>query len=234
MKVLCTICARGGSKGLKNKNIKKLNNKPLIFYTIQSAINAKIFTNIVVSTDSFKIRNKIKNMNVSCWFLRSKKLSTDKISKLPVIQDTLRKAEKKFNIKYDYICDLDVTSPLRTKEDIISSFYKIKKKNIDNVISACHSRKNPFFNMVLKKKGSYKLVIDKKKYTRRQDAPKCFDLNASIYFWKRKALLKGKKIVGKNTALYVMPRNRSVDIDTIEDFKYVEYLIYKSNGKSKF
>ena len=85
MKVLCTICARGGSKGLKDKNIKRLNNKPLLFYTIQSAISANIFTNIVVSTDSLKIKNKINNMKVSCWYLRSKKLSTDKISKLPVM-----------------------------------------------------------------------------------------------------------------------------------------------------
>jgi CMP-N,N'-diacetyllegionaminic acid synthase len=230
MKVLCTICARSGSKGLKNKNIKNLNGKSLIFYTIESAISAKIFTNIVVSTDSLKIKDKIKNMKVSCWYLRSKKLSTDKISKLSVIQDTLKKSENKFNIKYDYICDLDVTSPLRTKKDIISSFNKVKKKNIDNVVSACYSRKNPFFNIVSKRNGKYKIVIDKKRYTRRQDAPKCFDLNASIYFWKRKALIKNKKIVGKKTALYVMPRNKSVDIDTIEDFKYVEYLM-KNNAK---
>ena len=152
MKVLCTICARGGSKGLKNKNIKNINGNPLIYYTIKSALKAKIFTNIVVSTDSLKIQKIAKRYNVSCWYLRKKKLSNNKVSKLPVIKDIFFRSEKKFNITYDYICDLDVTSPLRTKQDIISSFKKIKRKGVDNLVSVCHSKKNPFFNMIIKKK----------------------------------------------------------------------------------
>ena len=234
MKILCTICARSGSKGLKNKNIKQLLGKPLIYYTIKQAKDAKIFSNIVVSTDSEKIKRIANKLNVSCWYLRSKKLSNDYSSKLPVIKDTLIKSEKKFNIKYDYICDLDVTSPLRKIKDIILSYEKVKKKNIQNLVSVCSSKKNPFFNVIMKKKEGYKIVSSfSEKYKRRQDAPNCYDVNASIYFWTRQALITNKKLIGSQTNIHIMPQNRSIDIDTKDDFEYVEYLL-KKNGKNRF
>lgn len=234
MKILCTICARSGSKGLKNKNIKQLLGKPLIYYTIKQAKDAKIFNNIVVSTDSKKIKRIANKLNVSCWYLRSKKLSNDYSSKLPVIKDALVKSEKKFNIKYDYICDLDVTSPLRKIKDIILSYEKVKKRNIQNLVSVCSSKKNPFFNVIMKNKEGYKIVSSfSEKYKRRQDAPNCYDVNASIYFWKRQALITNKKLIGSQTNIHIMPQNRSIDIDTKDDFEYVEYLL-KKNGKNRF
>lgn len=234
MKILCTICARSGSQGLKNKNIKQLLGKPLMYYTIKQAKDAKIFSNIVVSTDSEKIKRIANKLNVSCWYLRSKKLSNDYSSKLPVIKDTLVKSEKKFNIKYDYICDLDVTSPLRKIKDIILSYEKVKKKNIQNLVSVCFSKKNPFFNVIMKKKEGYKIVSSfSGKYKRRQDAPNCYDVNASIYFWKRQALITNKKLIGSQTDIHIMPQNRSIDIDTKDDFEYVKYLL-KKNGKNRF
>ena len=232
MKVLCTICARGGSKGLKNKNIKKLLGSPLICHTIKQAQDAKIFHNIVVSTDSNKIQKIAKKFRVSSWYLRSKKLSNDYCSKLSVINDTLIKSEKKYGIRYDYICDLDVTSPLRKINDIIISYKKVKKKNIQNLVSVCFSKKNPFFNMIIKKKKGYEIVNSYKKYLRRQDAPLCYDVNASIYFWKRSALINNKMLIGPQTNIHIMPQNRSIDIDTKDDFEYVEYLL-KKNGKAR-
>tara|TARA_B100000941_G_C28472958_1_gene537486 strand:- start:731 stop:1429 length:699 start_codon:yes stop_codon:yes gene_type:complete len=232
MKILCTICARSGSKGIKNKNIKQLLGKPLIYYTIKQAKNAKIFSNIVVSTDSAKIKKIANKYKVSCWYLRSKKLSNDYSSKLPVIKDALIKSEKKFGIKYDYICDLDVTSPLRKIKDIILSYKKVKKKNIQNLISVCFSKKNPFFNVIIKKNKGFEIVnYSSRKYKRRQDAPVCYDVNAAIYFWKRQALIANKKLIGSQTNIHIMPQNRSIDIDTKDDFEYVEYLL-KKNGKN--
>ena len=120
------------------------------------------------------------------WFIRPKKLSNDKAAKMPVIRHAILEAEKKFNCKFDYICDLDVTSPLRKIDDIKKAFRKFKNSKQDMLISGNKARKNPFFNMVQKNgKNSIKLVVKPKKfYVRTQDAPLVYELNASIYFGK--------------------------------------------------
>ena len=118
MKILCTICARGGSKGLRNKNIKNINGSPLIHHTINQAINSNLFDKIVVSSDSDKILNISNKKKIDYLIKRSKKLSSSSTPKIPVIRNALIEAEKKFNIKFDYIMDLDVSSPLRNLSDI--------------------------------------------------------------------------------------------------------------------
>ena len=131
MRVLCVICARSGSKGIKNKNLLNFFGKPLILHTLEQAKKIKKFTNIVVSTDSKKI-SKVVGKDYA-WFLRSKSLSGDKIPKINVIIDALKKSEKKLKKKYEVI-DLDVTSPLRLASDIVNAF-KIKFKDNRIVIN---------------------------------------------------------------------------------------------------
>ena len=128
MTILCTICMRSGSKGLKNKNLIKINNKYLMEYTINQAKKSKLFDHISVSTDSIKISNLAKKFGIISVFKREKKLSGDKVGKVEVIKNLLFKTEKKNNCKYDVICDLDVTSPLRYISDIKKSYKKFKKK----------------------------------------------------------------------------------------------------------
>ena len=228
MKILCTICVRGGSKGVKNKNLKKINNKPLIYYTIKKALDSKLFEDIVVSTDSLKIQKIAKKYGVSSWFLRPKKLATDKSKKIPVIQHTLRQSEKYFKKDYDIIIDLDATSPLRDVKDIINSYRYFKKKGADILMSGCPSRRNPYFNMVeIANKKLKKVKPLKKDIFRRQDAPKTYDCNASIYIWKKKSLLNFKTFYKSKTVLYVMPEERSWDIDNNFDFKIVQFLLKK-------
>jgi CMP-N-acetylneuraminic acid synthetase len=224
-RVLCIICARKGSKRLKNKNIKKLFGKPLIFHTIKQAINSKIFDKVVFSSDSKKLIKMAIKFGALSWFVRPKKLSNDKAAKMPVIKHAILEAEKKFGYKFDYICDLDVTSPLRKISDIRNAFKKIKISNQDMLISGNKARKNPFFNMIQKNgKNSVKLVIKPKKfYVRTQDAPAVYELNASIYFWKRNACFIQKGPFCKKTFFYEMPYKRSIDIDNLSDFKLVEF-----------
>ena len=224
-RVLCIICARKGSKRLKNKNIKKLFGKPLIFHTIKQAINSKIFDKVVFSSDSKKLIKMAIKFGALSWFVRPKKLSNDKAAKMPVIKHAILEAEKKFGYKFDYICDLDVTSPLRKISDIRNAFKKIKISNQDMLISGNKARKNPFFNMIQKNgKNSVKLVIKPKKfYVRTQDAPAVYELNASIYFWKRNACFIQKGPFCKKTFCYEMPYKRSIDIDNLSDFKLVEF-----------
>jgi CMP-N,N'-diacetyllegionaminic acid synthase len=224
-KVLCVICARGGSKRLKNKNLKKLFGKPLIYHTIKQAINSNIFNEIIFSTDSDNLRKLAQKFGAQAWFVRPKNLSNDKAAKMPVIRHAVLEAEKKFEYKYDYICDLDVTSPLRKVDDIKFAFKKFKSSKQDMLISGNKSRKNPYFNMVQKNgKNSLKLAIKPKKFiVRTQDAPVVYDLNASIYFWKRDACFKQVGPFCKKTFFYEMPYSRSIDIDSLTDFKMVEF-----------
>jgi CMP-N,N'-diacetyllegionaminic acid synthase len=224
-KIICTICARKGSKGLPGKNIKKIGSIPLIGISILQAKKTKLFDKIVVSTDCEKIKKISKYYGAECWFLRDKKLSGDKQGKLPVIIDLLHRAETKFNKKYDYVCDLDPTSPLRTIKDVKNAFMRFKSKDADNLITGCESQKNPYFNMVVLE--NRKVTLAKKNgktYLSRQMAPKVYDMNASIYFWKRSILLK-KKLFNPKTVLYEMPVERSIDIDNIIDFINVNSII---------
>ncbi len=230
MKLLCTICVRSGSKGLPNKNLRMISGKPLFVHTIIQAIESKVFNNIVVSTDSKKIQSLAIKNGVNSWFLRPKKLSNDNSSKVDAIRHALLMAEKKFLVNYDIICDLDVTSPLRRVSDINKAINQFKKSKSENLVSACISRKNPYFNMIEKIKNQYRLVKNPSKisFIRRQDAPGVYDMNASIYLWKRKSLLKKIKLINSRTSVYLMPQNRSIDIDNIHDFNYVKYL-FKNN-----
>ena len=224
---------RSGSQGVRNKNMKLINGKPLMYYTIKQAIKSKLFDNIVVSTDSKKILAIAKSYGAEGWFIRPKRLASSTCSKIPVIKHALQKAEQFYNKNFKYVIDLDVTSPLRKTEDITNA-YKTFIKNKGNVlISVTRSRKNPYFNMVeVIKKKVKKVKITKKKFFRRQDAPITYDMNASIYIWNRNGLMNSKSaILEKNTTnktvFYEMPGARSIDIDSRLDFEIVEFLLKK-------
>ena len=227
MKILCTICVRGGSKSVKDKNIKLINNKPLIYYSIEHAKKSNLFEDIVISTDSKKIQNISKSFGIKNFFLRPKFLSTSSAPKIPVIRHALYEAERYYKKKYDYIIDLDVTSPLRLVEDIKKAFSKFLKENSNLLFSVNESRVNPYFNSVEVKKDKAIRPVKKLGYTlkRRQDAPKVYDLNASIYIWKRKTLVSSNSLFVKKNSIYIMPPERGYDVDTISDFKIVSYLM---------
>ena len=217
---------RGGSKGVPNKNLRKLIDKPLLAYTITQAIESNLFEYVVVSTDSEEIANESKNYGAESWFLRSKELATDTAAKVPVIRDALLRSELFFKCEFDNIIDLDATSPLRGIDDITNSYNQFINENADNLISACDSRKSPYFNLIEKDDNGIKLVKkNERKIVRRQDAPKTYDMNASIYIWKRNILLNYDNLFLKKTSLYTMPEERSIDIDTELDWKFVEFLL---------
>jgi CMP-N,N'-diacetyllegionaminic acid synthase len=226
MKILCTICARSGSKGVLNKNIKKINNKPLIIHTIDQAIKSKLFDKIVVSTDSDKICKISMKRGIDKCIKRPNELSNDYSPKLLSIKHAFIKSEFIFEQKFDILIDLDVTSPLRNISDIKKALNHFKKNGINNLISVCLSRKNPYYNMYeFKNKKLNRIASLSSQIKRRQDAPIVYENNASIYIWNRKAILKNSKILNKNTIFYEMPYERSIDIDSKFDFKIVKYLI---------
>jgi len=223
---------RGNSKGIKNKNLKTINGKKLLSYTIKAAIDSKIFNEIVVSSDSLKILNTSKKLKIKNLVKRPKKLASDSSGKIPAIKHALIQTEKKLKKKFNYIIDLDATSPLRTKKDIIGAFKKFIQKNADNLVSVTESRKNPYFNIVEVKNSRVQLVKKKSQnILRRQDTPKTYDLNASIYIWKREILLKKKTLYQKKTILYEMPQDRSFDLDNRNDLEIVSFYLKKRKTK---
>ena len=233
--VLCTICARGGSKGVKNKNFKNINGKPLIGYTIEQAVESNIFEHIVVSTDSDYIAKIAEEYGAEVFFKRDPEMASDNAGKLEVIKDAFIRSEEYYSTKFDYLIDLDATAPLRSVDDILNAFNQFKENNNDNLITAMPSRRSPYFNLIeVNKDGKVYLskTLDDSIF-RRQDAPKSYDMNASIYIWKRKIILNEKSLFLENTGLYVMPEERSIDIDTELDYKFVEFLMKESKNAKK-
>ena len=231
-KIYCLICARGGSKGIKNKNIKRFQNKPLIFWTINIAKKTNFFDKIILSTDSKKIQKiGIKN-KITVPFLRPKKLSTNKAKEIDVWRHCLNFYKNKDELP-DYLVVLPPTAPLRKISDISLSIKKIKKnKKADVLISITEANRNPYFNIIEKKKNGFaKIVINKKQYFRRQDAPKVYDMTTVIFIVKTKFILRKKNIFEGNVITHYVPKSRSIDIDNLFDWKLASYLFTKINKK---
>ena len=164
--ILGLICARGGSKGLKNKNIKIFNSKPLIYWTIKIANKLKNIKKLYVSTDSKKIASLSKKFGAEVPFLRPIKLATDKSPEVYTWRHALNFFYKKYNYLPGILLILPVTSPLRKKEDIIKCINLYRKTKSDAVIAVAESYRNPHFNMIFRdKKGISKLIINSRKKT---------------------------------------------------------------------
>jgi CMP-N,N'-diacetyllegionaminic acid synthase len=232
LNILCTICIRYGSSGVPLKNIRKLSGIPLMAHTIKQALVSGLFEHVVVSTDSSKIAETAKSFGAESWFLRPAEMATDDATKLPVIRHAFQEAEKHYNMKFEALVDLDATSPLRNVEDITAAYQQFLKEDADILISASPSRKNPYYNMVEIINGRIQKVkqLDQRPL-RRQDAPQVYDMNASIYIWKPEALFSCDNLITERTSLFIMPEERSVDIDTQLDWDFVEFMINKA-GKN--
>ena len=224
---ICTICARGGSKGVKNKNILPLAGKPLIAHSIDRAQRSGLFDAIAVSSDSEAILETASQYGADFLIERPLELASDTAAKLPVIRHCAAAAEQRLGTQADIFVDLDATSPLRSVEDIKDVVALIEAGGIGNVITGTPSRRSPYFNMVeLAENGAPRLVKSlPNSIQRRQDAPACFDMNASIYAWTRDALFAEGPLMNDRTRLVVMPEERSQDINSLLDFKIVEMLM---------
>jgi len=227
MKILATVCARKGSKGVRNKNIREVHGKPLIFYTIELLKRWNKADRIVCSTDSEDIANCAREAGAETPFLRPKELATDEMGKIPVLKHALTTCENEYKTKFDLVVDLDPTSPLRTLADLDKALDLFLSKKVDLLYSVAEARKNPYFNMVeLDKKGFPRLVKTlPNKVVRRQDAPKVYELNASIYIYKRDHLLKMDSIFTGQAAIFIMDAPSAVDIDHEIDLQFVEFLL---------
>lgn len=232
MSRICTICARGGSKGVKNKNIRELAGKPLIAYSLEQAQASQLFELIAVSSDSAEILDVARSHGADLLVERPAALATDTAPKIPVIRHCVEEAERRSEKRFDVVVDLDATSPLRSVDDIQGAVNLLETRNVLNVITAAPARRSPYFNLLeLNEDGAARLSkpLDKP-IVRRQDSPQCFDQNASIYVWHHDALFDYPTEFNPDTLLFVMPEQRSVDIDSELDFEIVEFLMKKQTS----
>ena len=334
MKRLCSVCVRGGSKGVQNKNTRPLLGKPLLIHSLDQARESGLFNCIVVSSDSNEILQLAEEWGVDHAIERPEELATDFAAKIPVIQHCFQTAETLSGMTFDIAVDLDATSPLRNQADLKGVVDLLESHDsTTNVITGAPARRSPYFNLieldesggihksgvqkrwremlinpeaslqetleVLERVGKIVFVVDSTQHllgtvtdhdvhtallkgftiessvkhimnshptialeqmdeeeildifqkssllhlpvldknkrlvnvrsmdtiVRRQDAPPCFDMNASIYAWWRDSLLKARHVIQSSTRLYVMPEERSVDIDSELDFRWVEFLM---------
>lgn len=232
MNILFTICARAGSKGLKSKNTRDFCGKPLVTYTLKAY---ELFCQeygdgfgkitLAVNTDSNVLIEQLNLLEVDYIYIsRKEELAGDVVSKISVIYDTMVKVEEKQNMLYDIVIDLDLTSPFRTVADIYGTLDMVlKNPDADISFSVTDSRRSPYFNMVCEKENGYFDRVINATYVSRQQVPVCYDMNASIYAYRRDYLLSGRE--GDRTAVIWKMRDTAVlDIDSEDDMELMELL----------
>ena len=227
--ILICVCARGGSKGIPGKNLKPLDGKPLIDYTINfiNKLKNNLVFDLYISTDDQEVKNHLIKSGIDVPNTREKYLAMDQTPKIEVIRDVLKHSEAMRNQEYDYVIDLDVTSPLRNQKDVLTALEKLKKnQKALNIFSVSKSRKNPYFNMIeAQENGYFRKVITMDNITGRQQAPIVYELNASFYIMTRAFLLGTyTKMVTEKSLIYEMP-HICFDIDEPEDFQLMEAVI---------
>lgn len=225
MKNLAIIPARSGSKGLKDKNIKLLNGKPMIAYTIEAAKKSKMFDEIFVSTDSEKYSKIAVKWGASVPFLRNESLSTDTASSWDVVKNSIVNY-KKLGKKFDTIALLQPTSPLRTSDDIIAGYNKMKEKNANIIVGVCEVDHSPLWSNILPKDNSLKGFINQNLIkTPRQGLPTYYRINGALYIVKTKYLMSTEYIYEDKGFAIIMSREHSIDIDDKMDFIIAESMI---------
>lgn len=228
--LLGVIPARGGSKGIKNKNLRQVLNKPLIYYTIKDALDYNEIHKTIVSTDSLEIAEVAKKYGAEVPFIRPKELAKDETPMMEVLKHALMECEHIYSIKIQGIVLLDPTSPIRYKDDIKAIINVYLERRPDLVVAVSKSRRNPYFNMVKIENTGYAELVLRGNYARRQDAPPIFDITNNCWVFSRRAVLKGSRIPHKTIAFEI--DSFYIDIDREDDLKFFEWFL-KSGKKDE-
>lgn len=230
MNILFTICGRAGSKGIRNKNIKEFLGFPLPLYTVSvidlfMKLNPNVCCDVVLNTDSRELINLFRErvlLNIDV-IERDAALGRDDTPKVAVITNCLEIMQQCKGHEYDMIVDLDITSPLRTVEDVNSLVKKKLIADADVVFSVTDSRRNPYFNMVKKTENGYERVIASD-FNSRQEAPEIYDMNASLYAYGESFLMSGKAIFEGKCDVIKMLDTAVLDLDHKGDFEFMQVI----------
>jgi CMP-N,N'-diacetyllegionaminic acid synthase len=225
--MIAIIPARCGSKGLPGKNIKYFLGKPMIAYTIEAALASKYIENVIVSTDCKEVEEVAKKFGAKSHFLRPKELSMDNSKAIDNYIYTVDRLNNDFGYDIKDFIVLQPTSPLRVMNDIDEAIDLFQRKDADSVVSFTEEYHPIKWHKYLTKEGRFENIFDES-LLNRQEYKSSYFPNGAIYVFNYK-LIKHNLYYSDNSYAYIMPRHRSVDIDTLEDFQYAEFLIGQKN-----
>jgi len=227
MKYIALICARGGSKGLPGKNIKILNGKPLIGWSIEIAKQIAQIKRIIVSTDSLEIAETAKEYGAEVPFIRPDELSKDDSPEWLAWQHALDYLSNHDEVVYDGLISIPTTAPLRAVEDVQNCIKEYEKGDVDAVITVSNSHRNPYFNMVMNDNNGFSSLVNvvQKNITRRQDAPEVFDMTTVAYVVSPDFIRNKNSLFEGRLRSVNIPIERALDIDTLLDFRIAECLV---------
>ena len=230
MKNLAIIPARSGSKGLKDKNIKLLNGKPLLAYTIEAAKASGIFDEIMVSTDSQIYADIAKTYGASVPFLRSEGLSSDKASSWDVVKDVLHRYHN-LGTEFETVTLLQPTSPLRTSADIRNGYNMMEDKNANFIVSVCETDHSPLWANILPDSFSLSdFIRPEVAKMQRQSIPTYYRINGALYIVKVEYLMQHENLYSVGSYALVMSKENSIDIDDQLDFSLAELILVKKTS----
>jgi len=213
--LLGVIPARGGSKGLKSKNLRRIDGKPLIAYTIgQASKLARLFATIV-TTDSEKVASVARRYGAAVPFMRPRKLAGDRVGMLPVLEHAVRSYEKEYPVLVEGVVLLDPTSPARKEKDVRAMVRIFRDRRPDLLVGVKPARRTPYMNMLKMTGSGYAALFSRSTFVRRQDAPPTFDITNSCWIFSRTAVFRHQRIPRK-TMTHPMT-GPFVDIDSLED-----------------
>ena len=227
---ICTICDRGGSKGIPDKNLRLLMGRPLIGHSGRQALDCGLFDIVAISSDSETILEAAAAEGPVHPIRRPAELATDRADKTPVMRHAVDSVERETGFEFQTMVDLDATSPLRRTSDIQACIDMIEKDGHGNILTAMPARRSPYFNQ-LEQRENGRWGLSKppaQVVTGRQRAPATFDMNASIYAWSRVSFMNGPELFSADTAVHVMPLERSWDIDEPIDLEVVAFLMERN------
>lgn len=235
MNILITLCGRAGSKGVKGKNARDFMEIPLVWYSLAGiALYLEQYkgeddiVDVVVNTDSddlIRLVTSISELKIT-QLPRSEELAGDRVPKTAVILDSLKRAEAQFGTTYEVVVDLDITSPLRTVDDIHKAVERKRQRTDVNVVySVVPSRRNPYFNMVKEENGFFVDAFPSQ-FSTRQEAPTFYDMNASIYAYSAHALksIPLSTFFNYNCDAIIMADTGVLDIDSEEDYELMQVI----------
>jgi N-acylneuraminate cytidylyltransferase/CMP-N,N'-diacetyllegionaminic acid synthase len=226
--MIAIIPARGGSKGLPGKNIKMLNGKPLIAYTIESALASKFISDVIISTDDQLIHDIAVKYGATSTFLRPKELAEDDSQAIDNYVYTIDRLKNEYGYTIESFVVLQPTSPLRTSEDINAAIELFMANEADSVITYCEEHHPVSWHKYIDGSNKISDIFPCDMLENRQKVKPTYYPNGAIYVF-RESLIKSRRYYSDKTFAYIMPRSRSIDIDTIEDFEYANFLLSNKN-----
>jgi len=226
MVTLCLITARGGSKGIPDKNIKPLAGKPLLAWSVEQARQSGVCDRIVISTDSPAIAEIARQYGAEAPFLRPAELATDTAPHILSVLHALTWLKENDHWEPDVVILLQPTSPLRLPEDIRGAHEQLHASGAPAVIGICEAESHPYLVKRLTPEGRLENFIDHGiAYPRRQDLPPAYRPNGAVYVNRTESLVRDQTFIPPGTHGYVMPVSRSLDIDTLWEFNLAEILL---------